>query len=75
MCEAINRPLGATTVDGVKRRARPGAGRCQGGFCQPKVIEILAKELKKDPKEILFNRTGSNVLVFETKVPGGNDNE
>jgi glycerol-3-phosphate dehydrogenase len=75
VCEAINRPLGATTVDGVKRRARPGAGRCQGGFCQPKVIEILAKELKRDPKDILFNRTGSNVLVFETKVPGGNDNE
>lgn len=75
VCEAINRPLGATTIDGVKRRARPGAGRCQGGFCQPKVIEILARELKRDPKDILFNRTGSNILVFETKLPGGDDNE
>ena len=42
---AINRPCGAKTVDGVKRRVRPGMGRCQGGFCGPKVVEILAREL------------------------------
>ena len=43
--DAIRRPLGATTVDGVKRRVRSGMGRCQGGFCLPKVMEILAREL------------------------------
>lgn len=50
--DAIHRPLGAKTIDGVKRRTRAGAGRCQGGFCGPKVLDILAKELNKDPREI-----------------------
>ena len=50
--EAIHRPLGATTLDAVKRRTRAGSGRCQGGFCAPRIVEILAKELKKDPREI-----------------------
>lgn len=50
--DAIHRPLGATTVDGVKRRTRAGMGRCQSGFCAPKVIEILARELGKDISEI-----------------------
>lgn len=43
--EAIRRPMGARTVDGIKRRIRAGAGRCQGGFCSPRVIQILAEEL------------------------------
>ena len=42
---AIRRPVGARTVDGVKRRCRAGMGRCQGGFCAPRVVEILAEEL------------------------------
>ncbi len=43
--DAIRRPLGATTLDGVKRRVRAGMGRCQAGFCSPRVIELLANEL------------------------------
>lgn len=43
--QAIRRPVGATTIDGVKRRTRSGMGRCQGGFCSPRVAEILAEEL------------------------------
>jgi len=43
--DAIRRPLGATTLDGVKRRVRAGMGRCQGGFCAPKVMDMLAHEL------------------------------
>ncbi len=43
--QAIGRPVGATTVDGVKRRTRSGMGRCQGGFCSPAVVRILAEEL------------------------------
>ena len=50
--EAIRRPVGATTLDGVKRRTRAGMGRCQSGFCSPKVVEILARELNKDISEI-----------------------
>lgn len=50
--DAIRRPMGATTVDGVKRRTRAGMGRCQGGFCMPRVTEILADELHCDMTEI-----------------------
>ncbi len=43
--EAIRRPVGARTIDGVKRRTRAGMGRCQGGFCSPRVLAILSEEL------------------------------
>ena len=49
---AIRRPVGATTVDGVKRRTRAGMGRCQGGFCMPRVTAILAEELDCSPLDI-----------------------
>ena len=42
--DAINSPIGAKSLDAVKRRLRPGMGRCQGGFCTPRVIEILSRE-------------------------------
>ncbi|MCR5107336.1 MAG: NAD(P)/FAD-dependent oxidoreductase [Lachnospiraceae bacterium] len=64
---AINRPLGATTLDGVKRRVRAGMGRCQGGFCSPRVVEILARELSKDPGEIRKNDPGSELLAGYNK--------
>ena len=41
---AIHRPVGARTIDGVKRRTRAGMGRCQGGFCMPRVAGIIAEE-------------------------------
>lgn len=44
IADSINRPLGATTLDGVKRRVRAGMGRCQGGFCSPKVMAMLAEK-------------------------------
>lgn len=61
--EAIRRPVGAKTVDAVKRRVRAGTGRCQGGFCGPKVIEILARELNIPVTEVNKNMTGSNMLT------------
>lgn len=42
--EAIRRPVGARSIDGVKRRTRAGMGRCQGGFCSPRVAQIIAEE-------------------------------
>lgn len=60
--QAIHRIPGAETVDGIKRRLRAGMGRCQGGFCAPKVIEILCRELGKDSTEILKNNLGSNMI-------------
>lgn len=50
--DAIHRTLGATTVDGIKRRTRAGMGRCQSGFCNPRVVEILARELHVDESQI-----------------------
>lgn len=61
--DAIHRPLGATTLDGVKRRTRAGMGRCQAGFCSPKTVEILARELGKDMSEICKNNEGSRFLT------------
>jgi len=65
--DAIHRNAGATTVDGVKRRVRPGMGRCQGGFCGPRVVEILARELKVSPLEITKGNRGSNILSGVSK--------
>lgn len=65
--DCIKGPLGARTVDGVKRRTRPGAGRCQGSFCEGSVIRILSEVLKVDPTEIVQNNRGSNVLIGKTK--------
>ena len=65
--DAINRNAGARTVDGVKRRVRPGTGRCQGGFCGPRVMEILARELGQDMKEIVKDHKDSYILTGYTK--------
>jgi glycerol-3-phosphate dehydrogenase len=65
--DAIHRNAGARTVNGVKRRVRPGAGRCQGGFCGPRVMEILARELGEDIKEIVKEGTHSYILTGCTK--------
>ncbi|MCM1027203.1 MAG: NAD(P)/FAD-dependent oxidoreductase [Roseburia sp.] len=61
--DAIHRPLGATTVDGIKRRTRAGMGRCQAGFCLPRTVEILSRELGVDPGEIRKNNKGSEYLA------------
>lgn len=65
--EAIRRNAGAKTVDGVKRRVRAGMGRCQGGFCGPRVIEILARELNIDPTEVRKDLSGSKIVERHLK--------
>jgi glycerol-3-phosphate dehydrogenase len=64
---AIHTPVGARTVDGVKFRCRPGMGRCGGGFCRPRVIEILARELNLPYEAITKRGEDSNILVAKTK--------
>ena len=66
--DAIHSPIPPCSVDGVKRRAGTGMGRCQGGFCGPRVLDILARELKVSPMDILQDGAGSNILLNETKV-------
>lgn len=65
--DAIHRPLGARSMDAVKRRVRAGMGRCQGGFCGPKVIEILARELKLPAAEVRKNLMGSYMLTGQIR--------
>ena len=65
--DAIHRPLGATSLDGVKRRVRAGMGRCQGGFCAPRVMEILARELGIPMTQVTKSSPGSELLVGRTK--------
>ena len=61
--DAIKRPLGAKSLDGVKRRTRAGMGRCQSGFCSPRTIEILARERGVDPAEITKAGGDSKIIV------------
>ena len=62
---AIRRPVGARTVDGVKRRCRAGMGRCQGGFCAPRVVEILSEELGIPMTAVTKGGGASRMLVGE----------
>ncbi|MDF2803781.1 MAG: dependent oxidoreductase [Anaerocolumna sp.] len=65
--DVIKRKAGARTLDGVKRRARPGSGRCQGGFCAPRVMEILAREQEIDITEVVKDTLDSHLLIGRTK--------
>lgn len=61
--DAIRRPVGASSIGAVKMRTRAGMGRCQGGFCSTRVLEILCEELHMTPLEITQSGGESNVLV------------
>lgn len=65
--EAINRPLGATSIKGVKRRVRPGMGACQGGFCEPLIFKILKEELNLKDEEVKYDGQGSEVMKAKAK--------
>ena len=65
--DAIHRKCGGRTLNGIKRRVRPGAGRCQGGFCGPRVQEILARELGEDLEKIVMEQKDSYILTGKTK--------
>lgn len=64
---AIRRPLGAKTIDGIKRRTRAGMGRCQSGFCSARIVDILARELKLDPMDVTKFGGNSNLLTEKNK--------
>lgn len=65
--DAIHRRAGATTVNGIKRRVRPGAGRCQGGFCGPRVLAIISRELGKDIEQVRMGNGDSQILTGSTR--------
>ena len=66
--DAIRRPLGATSLDGIKRRVRQGMGRCQAGFCTPRTIALFAKELQIPVESVCKTTIGSNLLMEITEV-------
>ena len=70
--EAMKGLIPPRSVDGVKRRVNAGMGRCQGGFCGPRVVEILARELNLTPQQIQQDQKGTWLLWGETK--GGSAN-
>ena len=61
--DAIRRPLGARSINAVKMRTRAGMGRCQGGFCSSRVLQILCEELNLDPLEVTQSGGDSHVLL------------
>lgn len=65
--DAIHRPLGARSLDGVKRRTRAGMGRCQAGFCSPRTMEILEREVPESMFAITKCGVGSNIIVGYNK--------
>ena len=64
---AIRRPLGATTADGVKHRVGARMGRCQGGFCTPRILELLAQELGVPMDEVTQNGGDSRFILGTNK--------
>ena len=65
--DSIHRPLGAKSLDGVKRRTRAGMGRCQSGFCSPRTMEILTRELGLTMEQIKKNGGKSSFIVGKNK--------
>ena len=69
--DAIHRPLGARSLDGVKRRTRAGMGRCQAGFCSPRTMEVINRELGLAYEEITKSGGRSNIVMERTKHQKG----
>lgn len=65
--DAIHRSFGVLSIDGIKRRCRPGMGRCQGGFCGPRVQEIIAREYNISLDDVVLDKSGSYILFGKTK--------
>ncbi len=65
--DAIRRPLGARNLDAIKRRTRAQMGRCHGGFCSPRLMQILARELNISMAEVTKSGGESNYIVGTVK--------
>ncbi len=65
--DAVQRVCGAISVKGIKKRIRPGMGKCQGGFCEPHVLALLVKYTGQDPLAVVLDNAGSNILKGENR--------
>lgn len=68
--DAIHGIIGATTLDGVKRRTRAGMGRCQSGFCSPRVMELISEELGLELSQVRKSGPGSQIVLEKTRENG-----
>lgn len=66
--DAMKGPLGSNTIKGIKKRTRAGAGLCQGGYCEEKIIKMISEEFKISPLEVAYDKEETKVFVEETKV-------
>lgn len=66
--DALQGEIPAVSIDGVKRRCNAGMGRCQGGFCGPRVLELISRISGIDPLDVVQDKAGTNVLMCETKT-------
>ncbi len=69
--DAVNNPIAPPSVDAVKRRCNAGMGRCQGGFCGPRIVDIIARERGIPHEDVLQDTEGSYIITGETKDCGG----
>ena len=65
--QAIHNPLGVDTMTGIKYRTRAMMGRCQGGYCQMRIAQIIQEELAKEVTEVLYARNGSNLFTGKVR--------
>lgn len=65
---AIHSTTGNDTIKGIKKRARAGAGLCQGGYCESEVLKIISRETNQKPSEINYYGLNTPILVKETKT-------
>ena len=69
--EALRRSVPVTTIDGIKRRTRAGMGRCQGGFCTPRIMDIMSRELDIPIESISKSRETSNIVIGKIREDHG----
>ena len=67
ICQAIENPLGVKTISAIKYRAWPTTGRCQGGYCLNRIVEILEKEYGIAPEHITQRGDGSELFSGRVK--------
>ena len=65
--QAVRNPLGVDTVTGIKYRTRSMMGRCQGGYCQMRIAQIIQEELGKKVTDVLYARNGSNMFTGKVR--------
>lgn len=65
--DALKSPICVPTIDGIKKRVRPGMGRCQGGFCMPLVTKIISEFLQVPEEQVRKAGEGTEILLRDTK--------